>query len=177
MLLLISISMACEASVWASINMVDGADSFTDSLSLTGAGSGMAQYSLSNVGMSGQNAFVLGPGKFEFSETTTATWLKQNYLSDDPYVSISKSLKNTGSGAATSNMQFSDTALAFSLLSGFAVDDKVDSSWADMYATDFASWTINNEIGTTKHNLDFLAGQKFDRLTWQLDNVFQYEFV
>jgi hypothetical protein len=178
--ILIAVMLVCglgSASVWTTINMVDGADSFSDTFSLSGEGSGMAQYSLSNSGMSGQNAFEMGPGKFEFSETTTSSWLKQNYLSDDPYVGISKAISNTGSGIATSNMQFSDTPLGFSLLSGFTVDDQVDSSGASMYATDFQSWTVNNQIGTTAHNLDFLAGQKFDRITWDLDNIWQFKFV
>jgi hypothetical protein len=164
-----------SSSLWSSVSMVDGSDSFSDVISLSGSGTGMAQYSLTNGGMFGQTSFDLGPGAFEFSEVTTSAWLKSNTISDDPYVEIRKSLSNSGSGAATSNMQFSDTPLGLSLLSGFEVDKNIDSAWASMYATDFTSWSVNNQISINKDAIDFLAGQKFDRVTWKLDNVWQFE--
>jgi hypothetical protein len=174
---LIALMSMGSANVWTSISMNSGSDSFTDVTSISGDISGNVLYSLSNTGMTGGNSFEMGPNDFSFSEVTTSSWLKQNYLSDDPYVSISKSITNVGSGIATSDMRFSDLPTGFSLLSGFKVDNNIDSSWAQLYSTDYTSWVVNDQISVNRDAIDFLSGQKFDRSTWALDNFFQYTFL
>ena len=175
-LAIMALIASASANVYSNVQLVSGLDGFTDTLSISGHAFGTASYGLSNAGMGGENNFDFGSSDFSFSEVTTATWLKGNGLSDDPYDKITKRISNVGSGKATSSMSFSDMSSGFELLSGFNVDKNVDSSYGAFYATDFQSWKVDATISTTKDRLDFLAGTQYNRYNGDLTNIFKYEF-
>jgi hypothetical protein len=169
----IGISIACTDCAGAlsmNVNMNSGTDSFSDSVNFNGHVSMQGQFQMGSAGMVGQTLAQIGPGCANFGEVTSLSFSKTGGPSDDPYMSISKGLSNTGSGVGYSTMQMSDTGYfsqdhSVQLMSGLQTDNHIDSAWVSSYFTNYVDMNSIANAAWNNENAQAMAGLTFDRWT------------